>query len=106
MKINFTKKEYQTLVEMLLVADWVIHGYDVEPREATKSYNDLRRKVLSYHKEMGMEDDFRYKPEEDDYFETANYKERAPRMRRRYIPLGRTMKKSRARYEQECWASR
>jgi hypothetical protein len=29
MKIDFTKKEYQTLVEMLLVADWVIAAHEV-----------------------------------------------------------------------------
>jgi len=28
MKINFTKKEYQTLVEMLLTADWVIRSHE------------------------------------------------------------------------------
>jgi len=80
MKINFTKKEYQTLVEMLLLADWVIHGQEGEPREAKKPYADLRKKVLSHHKEMGMEEDFTYDPKEDDYFETADYEERAPHM--------------------------
>ena len=28
MKINFTQKEYQTLVEMLLAADWVIRSHE------------------------------------------------------------------------------
>lgn len=32
MKINFTKKEYQTLVEMLLIADWVIRSNEAKPR--------------------------------------------------------------------------
>ena len=81
MKINFTKKEYQTLVEMLLVADWVITGHEEEEREATKPYKELRKKVLSQHKEMGMEDAFEYSPEHDDYFETAAYEEEAPHMR-------------------------
>jgi hypothetical protein len=80
MKINFTKKEYQTLVEMLLLADWVIHGHEEEPVEDTRPYLDLRKKVLSHYKEMGMAEDFKYEPEMDDYFETADYEARAPHM--------------------------
>ena len=81
MKINFTKKEYQTLVEMLLVADWVITGHEEEEREATKPHKDLRKKVLSYHKEMGMAKAFEYSPEHDEYFETAAYEMSGPHMR-------------------------
>ena len=81
MKINFTKKEYQTLVEMLLVADWVITGHEEEEREETKPYKELRKKVLSYHKEMGMAKAFEYSPEHDEYFETAAYEVSGPHMR-------------------------
>jgi hypothetical protein len=41
MKINFTKKEYQALVEMLLTADWVIRSHEEEPRAETKPYDAL-----------------------------------------------------------------
>jgi dihydroneopterin aldolase len=81
MKINFTKKEYAALVEMILTADWVIHAHDSEPSDATKRYAELRRKVLSHHKEMGMEDAFEYAPEDDDYYETADYEENSHHMR-------------------------
>jgi len=80
MKINFTKKEYQTLVEMLLIADWIIHSHEEQPRKETEPYSALRKKVLSYFKEMGMGEDLRYDPEADEYFETAAYEERAPHM--------------------------
>jgi hypothetical protein len=80
MKINFTKKEYQTLVEMLLTADWVIRTHEEAPRAATKPYDYLRKKVLTHHKERGMEDAFDYIPDEDEYFETRDYEERAPHM--------------------------
>lgn len=78
MKINFTKQEYQALVEMLLIADWVLHGYEVESGDATRPYEALRKKVLSHHKAMGMEADFEYSPKDDDYYETADYEARAP----------------------------
>ena len=81
MKMNFTKKEYQTLVEMLLAADWVITGHEEEEREETKPYRELRKKVLSHHKEMGMAEAFKYSPKDDEYFESAAYEESAPHMR-------------------------
>jgi hypothetical protein len=59
MKINCTKKEYRTLIEMLLVADWVINAHEVDEGEGVrKPYKELRKKVLSHHKVMGMEDEF------------------------------------------------
>ena len=81
MKMNFTKKEYQALVEMLLAADWVITGHEEEEREETKPYRELRKKVLSHHKEMGMAEAFVYSPKEDEYFETAAYEASAAHMR-------------------------
>jgi len=80
MKINFTKQEFQTLVEMLLVADWVINAHEVEPHAATTPYRKLRKKVLSHHKEMGMAEAFQYSAEHDDYFETADYEDQALHM--------------------------
>ena len=79
--MNFTKKEYQTLVEMLLVADWVITGHEEGEREETRSYREFRKKVLAHHKEMGMSEAFTYSPEDDEYFETAAYEANAPYMR-------------------------
>jgi hypothetical protein len=81
MKINFTKKEYQALVEILLIADWVIRSNETEPREETKPYNELRKKVLCFHKEMGMEHQLRYDPKHDEYYETSEYEEGSDHMR-------------------------
>jgi hypothetical protein len=81
MKINFTKKEYQALVEMLLMADWVLTAHELDPDPAKEPYAAIRKKVLAYHKEMGMEDAFRYDPKEDEYLETAEYEEQSKHMR-------------------------
>jgi hypothetical protein len=81
MKIDFMKKEYQTLVEMLLAADWVIRSHEEQPRKETERYGALRKKVLAHFEGMGMEDDFQYDPEADEYFETAAYEVRAPHRR-------------------------
>ena len=66
---------------MLLIADNVLHGHEVEPADATEPFEALRKKVLSHHKAMGMKDDFEYDPKHDDYFETADYEARAPHTR-------------------------
>jgi hypothetical protein len=81
MTINFTRKEYQALVEMLLVADWVINAEEAEETEAREPYRALRKKVLSHVKAMGMGQDFQYDPGQDEYFETAEYEARAPHLR-------------------------
>ena len=80
MKMNVTKKEYQTLVEMLLLADWVMTAHEEEERGETRPYRELRKKVLSHHKEMGMAEAFQHSPKEDEYFETAAYEASAPHM--------------------------
>lgn len=58
---------------MILTADWVIHAHESESSDETKPCADLRKKVLSYHKEMGMGEAFRYVAEDDEYYETADY---------------------------------
>jgi hypothetical protein len=80
MTIDFTNEEYATLVEMILVADWIIHANEVEQADVTSPYADLRKKVLSHHKEMGMEDAFEYSSEDDEYYETADYEENSRHM--------------------------
>jgi hypothetical protein len=80
MKVNFTKKDYTALVEMILTADWVMHAHESEPSDAKKPYTELRKKVLSHHTEMGMGDAFEYAPEDDDYYETSDYEDNSPHM--------------------------
>lgn len=71
MKINFTKQEYRLLVTMIEIADWVMTAHDTEERDETKSYRDIRKKILSYFKEMDMGDC--YNKEGDDYYETIEF---------------------------------
>jgi hypothetical protein len=75
MKINFTKKEYQLLVTLMEVADWVLTANDDEERQETKPYIDIRKKILSHFKEMGMEDC--YQEHGGEYYETFEYEQTA-----------------------------
>ncbi len=56
MKINFTKKEYRILVELLHLGDWMLHAHDAEEKPETGAHRALCQKIYSYFKEMGCED--------------------------------------------------
>lgn len=56
MNIRFTTKEYRTLIELLHLADWVLHAHDVGERAETAHYRDVTQKIMSYYKAMGCED--------------------------------------------------
>ena len=53
MKINFTKKEYRNLLDLLVIADWVINSHRVGVDNETEKYNVLTQRLYSYAKDMG-----------------------------------------------------
>ncbi len=55
MKINFTKKEFKTLLELIQIAEWVLYSHEEEDTGSTK-YKKLIWKICSYAKDFGMED--------------------------------------------------
>lgn len=71
MKINFTKKEYRVLLEMLYISDWVIssHVTEIDPN---KDHGALRKKILSHYKEMGAADIVEYNKDHDEYYEMVD----------------------------------
>ena len=75
MKINFTKKEYQLLVTMIEIADWVMNSFHSHDRVDTKDHRSLRNKILDYAEEMGMKNC--YEKDGDTYYETAEYEEKS-----------------------------
>ena len=75
MKISINKKEYRLLLDMLYLSDWMIDSYKEGPKEQEDPYKALRKKILSYYKEMGAEDIIEYSKEFDDYFELREYDE-------------------------------
>lgn len=69
MKINFTKNEYRLLLDMLYLSDWMMNSHD-ETHTVNAKYKDLRKKILSYCKEMGLDDQFQYV--DGEYYESAD----------------------------------
>lgn len=75
MKINFTKKEYRDLIDLIEIADWILHAQKARQPKGTLNYVDLRRKILSFAKEMGCENLVYYDKQRDEYYETKEYEE-------------------------------
>ena len=55
MKINFTKREYQSLLDILYIADWITSAYDETENGKPVSHDQLEQKLLSYAKNFGFE---------------------------------------------------
>lgn len=71
MKINFTKDEYRLLLDMLYLSDWMMHSHEIG--EKNNKHKILRKKLLSFFKEMGADDLVEYSSELKDYFELGEY---------------------------------
>ncbi|MDA2937986.1 hypothetical protein MYX75_06965 [Acidobacteria bacterium AH-259-A15] len=80
MKINITKKEYLTLLEILEIADWVLHAHHTEERSETRKYREIEQKILSYAKDMGFEDLVSYDSQVERYFPTRKFEDTSPGM--------------------------
>ena len=75
MKINFTKKEYRLLVDLLEMADWVLTSHDATEQPDKKPYHDLIQKIYANSKEMACDDILEFVPEVNQYFVTLEYDE-------------------------------
>lgn len=75
MKTNFTKEEYETIVEMLSIASWVISAFDVGPQPDKQKYEDLEQKVLSHAKDFGMGKDIVWDKSLKKYFHSREFEE-------------------------------
>jgi hypothetical protein len=75
MKIEITKKEYRTLLDIFHIADWVLHAYKTEEGPETEEYRNLEQKFLSLAKEMGFEPLVEFDAETGKYYPTREYED-------------------------------
>ncbi len=74
MKINITKKEYRLLIDLIYLGDWVITSHLIgSEHDRYKQYKEIRKKFLSYYKEMGASDIIEYSKDPEGYFELRDY---------------------------------
>ena len=79
MKINITKNQYRTFLEILEIADWVLHAHDTD-RAETKRYREFEQMVFSFAKEFGLEDLVEYDEDLKEHFPTREFEETSPGM--------------------------
>ena len=73
MKINFTKKEYRLLIDMVYLADWMLTSHDEVTDPVKEAYEMLTQKIYSCAKEMGCESLIEGSKETDEYYTTLEY---------------------------------
>ena len=78
MKISFTKKEYKVLLEMIALADWVLHATKVEKDPRTEKHRELREKIYSYAAEMGYGHLLEYSKTLGSHFPSRQFEEDGP----------------------------
>ena len=75
MKIDLSRRDYQSLLTVLEIADWVLHAYSPdEPPEGTP-LRALEQKVLALADEFGSGELVEFDPVEQRYWLTREYDE-------------------------------
>lgn len=77
MKINFSKKEYQTLLDILYMTDWVLHAHQEGAAANTGHYRELMQKILAEAEVAGLDDLVDYKESAETYVLNRNFVERS-----------------------------
>jgi hypothetical protein len=63
MKLTFTQKEFQRLLELTHLGMWVVTGYQGDETAAAKRYFDLDQKMLELAESMGCADLVEQRPD-------------------------------------------
>lgn len=54
MNVSLTQREYRLLLDLLLTADWVIHGHRRDEPSEAEPYRMLTQKLLSLAEQFGL----------------------------------------------------
>lgn len=74
MKINFTKKQFRTLIDLIYAGELVVNGHRM-PDEIDEEFLNLQQYIYSFAKQMGYEDLIEYSKKYNAYHETRKYDE-------------------------------
>ncbi|SCY18798.1 hypothetical protein [Desulfoluna spongiiphila] len=73
MKINFTKKEYRQLLDLVYIANWVMNARNIEKDTKTEKYDELVQKVYSFAGEFKFSDLIEFNKQLEGYYPTNKY---------------------------------
>jgi hypothetical protein len=80
MKINFTKKDYLTLLEILHIAAWVLHAHRTDEPEDQKKYREFEQWIFSFAKGYGCENLVDFDSKSGRYWPTREHDVASPVM--------------------------
>ena len=75
MNINFTKDEYLLLLDIIYMADWILHAHSIGERSETKDYSALFQKLMLHAKDLGCSDLIEFYEPEQNYVLTEDFEE-------------------------------
>ncbi|HHW43583.1 MAG TPA: hypothetical protein GXX25_07205 [Desulfotomaculum sp.] len=79
-KINLNREEYELLLEIFYIADWVLNAYKTLEDDEIDRYKDLEQKILSRAKEFGLQNMVEWDPSMDEYQYTREFEDNTPAM--------------------------
>lgn len=77
MKINFTKKEYSTLIDFIYIGDWILHSHCIGEEGKSQKHIELQKKVYSYAQDYEASDKLQYYKDLGGYYENRDYEDYA-----------------------------
>ncbi len=75
MEISFTKAELEKLVELAVMADWVMTAHDTEDDERKDDYIKLIQKIFAFAWKNGMKKEIEFLDDIKEYFPDENWEE-------------------------------
>jgi hypothetical protein len=68
MKIDFTKKQYETLLKLVYLGNWMINAIRTDDR--VKKYEEFEQHIFSFAEEFGLEKYIEFDEESGQFFPT------------------------------------
>jgi phage pi2 protein 07 len=75
MKIHFTKKEYEHLIELLFLGEWMMTAHDNKALDLNTPHQQLIQKIYSHSKAMQADDKIAYSNETNCYSPTKVFED-------------------------------
>lgn len=74
MKINFTKKQFKALMDLVYLGEWMANSTEIGSG-VNKEYKEIAQYIYSLSKDFGYDDTVEYETKYKEYFPTKEYEE-------------------------------
>ena len=75
MNIDISEEEYRQLLDVLKMAEWVMHAHETEKDPRTAPYDKVIQKLYALARDMGQDDMVEYDPKVKEYFLTQEFED-------------------------------